>query len=84
MPHPVMADIAASITELRRDPMGTVAAGEGAPVAILNRNEPSFYCVPAQTFEALMERLDDLELNRVADQRLADARPLVRVALDEL
>lgn len=84
MPHPVMADIAASITELKRDPMGTVAAGEGAPVAILNRNEPSFYCVPAQTFEALMERLDDLELNRVADQRLTDERPLVRVALDEL
>jgi antitoxin StbD len=79
-----MAEMAASITELKRDPMGTVAAGEGAPVAILNRNEPSFYCVPARLFEQMMERLDDLELNRSADRRLADGQPLVRVGLDEL
>lgn len=84
MPHAVMADMAASITELKRDPMGTVAAGEGAPVAILNRNEPSFYCVPAKLFEQMMERLDDLELNRLADQRLADGQAAIRVTLDEL
>lgn len=84
MPHAVMADVAASITELKRDPMGTVAAGNGAPVAILNRNEPTFYCVPAALFEQMIERLDDLELNRLADQRLADGEPLVKVRLDEL
>ncbi|VWB47914.1 type II toxin-antitoxin system Phd/YefM family antitoxin [Burkholderia metallica] len=28
--------------------MGTVAAGEGFPVAILNHNEPAFYCIPAK------------------------------------
>jgi antitoxin StbD len=27
--------------------MATVAAGEGMAVAVLNRNEPAFYCVPA-------------------------------------
>lgn len=84
MAHLVLANTAASISELKRDPMGTVAAGEGQPVAILNRNEPAFYCVPAKTVEALMERLDDLELNRVADQRLSDGKPLVRVAPDAL
>ena len=47
MAHQILSETAASISELKRDPMGTVAAGEGFPVAILNRNEPAFYCVPA-------------------------------------
>ena len=63
--------------------MGTVAAGEGFPVAILNRNEPAFYCVPAEAYEALMSRLEDLELNAIADARLADGQAAVKVALDE-
>lgn len=82
MPNLVLADTTASVSELKRNPMGTVAAGDGGPVAILNRNEPAFYCVPAKAYEALMERLEDLELNALADAR-KDA-PVVRVSLDDL
>jgi len=82
MTHQILSDTAASITELKRNPMGTVAAGEGFPVAILNRNEPAFYCVPANLFEAMLERLDDLELNALADARIE--QPRVKVRLDEL
>jgi antitoxin StbD len=39
----VLAQTTASVSELKRNPMGTVAAGEGETVAILNRNEPAFY-----------------------------------------
>lgn len=42
MAFQILTTTAASITELKRDPMGTFNAGEGAPVAILNRNEPAF------------------------------------------
>ncbi len=48
MSNLIFANMAASISELKRDPMGTVAAGEGFPVAILNRNAQAFYCVPAR------------------------------------
>lgn len=82
MPNLVLAEMAASISELKRNPMGTVAAGEGAPVAILNRNEPAFYCVPAKAYEALMDRLEDSELNSIADMRKNE--PVVKVSLDEL
>lgn len=82
MAHSVLADIAASVSELKKNPMGTVAAGEGAAVAILNRNEPAFYCVPAAAYEALLERLEDMELNAIADSRRND--PVIKVALDEL
>jgi hypothetical protein len=32
----------------------------------------------------MLERLDDIELNRVAEARMQDGKPLVRVALDDL
>ena len=82
MPHALHARTTASITELKRNPMGTVAAGAGEAVAILNRNAPAFYCVPAEEYEAMMEVLEDMELNRIADER-ADG-PFVPVSLDEL
>ena len=59
-----------------------MAAGEGFPVGILNRNEPAFYCVPAKAYEAMLERLEDLELNAIADARAGQA--IHKVSLDEL
>ncbi|BCH22866.1 type II toxin-antitoxin system Phd/YefM family antitoxin [Mesorhizobium sp. L-8-3] len=82
MPHTILAEVTASVSELKKNPMGTVAAGDGFPVAILNHNEPAFYCVPAKAFEALMDRLEDLELNAIADARKDE--PRVPVNLDEI
>jgi antitoxin StbD len=82
MAHLLLASVAASVTELKRDPMGTVSAGEGEPVAILNRNEPAFYCIPAKAYEALMDKLEDLELNAMADARAGQKE--ITVTLDEL
>jgi antitoxin StbD len=80
--HKIHATTTVSVSELKRNPMGAVAAGDGFPVAILNRNEPVFYCVPAKAWEAMLERLEDLELNAVADAR--EGQPIHRVTLDEL
>lgn len=82
MSHSIYATVTASVSELKKNPMGTVASGEGQTVAILNRNAPAFYCVPAGAYEALMDRLEDLELNAIADARAAE--PIVKVTLDEL
>lgn len=67
--HPILADISAGISELKKNPMAVVEQGEGAPVAILNRNEPVFYAVPAESYQALMERLEDLELAAIVRAR---------------
>ena len=82
MTHVILSTISASVTELKKNPMDTVAAGEGFAVAILNRNEPVFYCVPAKAYEALMERLEDLELNAIAESR--KGQKTIRVAPDDL
>lgn len=82
MPNAILAEVTASVSELKKNPMGTVAAGEGFPVAILNRNEPAFYCVPAKAYAAMLDRLEDLELNAIADARKDEHR--IRVDLDEI
>ena len=84
MAHLILSDMSASVSELKKNPIGTVAAGGGLPVAILNHNQPAFYCVPVAAYEALLEKLDDIELNAIADQRLNDGQTFIRVSLDEL
>jgi antitoxin StbD len=58
----ILADVAASITEFKANPMKVASSAYGEAVAILNRNEPAFYCVPAEAYELLMDRVEDLEL----------------------
>lgn len=78
----ILADIATSITELKANPMKAVASGHGLPIAVLNRNEPAFYCVPADAYEQLLDKIEDLELLAIAKEREND--PAIRVNLDDL
>ena len=78
----IHAQMTASITELKKSPMDTVLAGRGEAVAILNRNTPAFYCIPAELYESMMDQLEDLELNKIADARANQKR--IRVNINEL
>lgn len=69
MPTIIHSNITASITELKTNPMATVNAGNGYPVAILNRNQPAFYCVPAELYQQMLEYIDDQELANLVKQR---------------
>ncbi|QIW15642.1 plasmid stabilization protein [Pasteurellaceae bacterium RH1A] len=69
MPSLVLTNTVASITELKTNPMATVNAAAGQAIAILNRNEPAFYCVPPAIYEYLMELADDAELARIVEER---------------
>ncbi len=80
--HRVLTENAVSISEHKKNPMATVAAGESMAITVLNRNEPAFYCVPAKAYEELMDLVDDLQLGRMAPARLTDSHEPVRVSLD--
>lgn len=82
MASQILTDMAASISELKANPMKVVASGEGLPIAVLNRNEPAFYCVPAKAYEAMMELLEDMELLDLVKERADEAS--VKVSLDDL
>ena len=65
----VLTGITASVSELKKNPMATVESAEGFPIAILNRNKPAFYCVPAPLYERLMDALEDQELVKIVHDR---------------
>jgi antitoxin StbD len=82
MTYQLLAETAASISELKTNPMKVIANGHGMPVVILNRNQPAFYCVPAQAYEAMMDMIDDLALLDIVKARLNE--PSIEVNIDEL
>jgi antitoxin StbD len=79
---PILADATTSISELKKNPMAVVDGADGFPVAVLNRNQPAFYCVPAAAYEALMDKLEDMELAQMVADRRDDEE--VEVDLNEL
>ncbi|PKP90772.1 MAG: prevent-host-death protein [Alphaproteobacteria bacterium HGW-Alphaproteobacteria-16] len=81
---PVLADSAVSISDLKKNPSAVIAAAEGFPVAVLNRNTPQAYLVPAAAWEALMDRLEDMELAEIVRERLASGEEPVKVDLADL
>jgi antitoxin StbD len=73
--EPILADKSVSISTLKVNPSAAIEAAGGEPVAVLNRNSPAAYLVPAKAWEELMERLEDLELAEIARER-ADEKPI--------
>ncbi|WP_281647947.1 type II toxin-antitoxin system Phd/YefM family antitoxin [Parendozoicomonas sp. Alg238-R29] len=80
----VLANNSVSISELKKNPSALIAQAGGEPVVVLNHNRPTAYLVPADTYEWMMEQLDDLELVRVAKERLKDKDQAIEVDLDDL
>jgi antitoxin StbD len=78
----LLAPSSISISDLKKNPSAVIEAAEGFPVAILNRNTPSAYLIPAAAWEELVDRLEDIELGAIVRAR-ADEVP-VEVSLDEL
>ena len=78
----ILTEAAASISELKANPMKVALSAHGEPIAVLNRNEPAFYCIPADTYEFMMDYMEDLELLAIVEQRKNE--PSVKVSLNDL
>ena len=82
--HQVLADFSVSISELKKNPSALLAQACGSPIAVLNHNKPAAYLIPAATYEALMDMIDDYELAKLVDERRGDKDQAVPVSLDDL
>jgi len=78
----ILTEAAVSISELKANPMKVALSANGDPIAVLNRNEPAFYCVPAETYEFLMDHVEDLELLAIAEGRRNETT--IKVSLNDL
>jgi antitoxin StbD len=82
MNHLIHSRFVASVSELKKNPMEVVNNGFGEAVAILNRNNPAFYCVPADMYERLMDLVEDRELIKLVEQ--VDTEETVKVSINDL
>lgn len=80
----ILADVAVSVSELKKNPSSVLSNANGLPVAVLNHNRVMGYMVPANVYEAMVERLDELELVHLVKSRLYANETPVRVSLDDL
>lgn len=78
----VLADKAVSVSELKKNPSAVIGGADGGAVAVLNHNRVMGYLVPAEVYEAMIERLEDLELAEIARARAGETP--VPVSLDDL
>lgn len=78
----IFATATVSITDLRRNPGAIIDEAGDAPIAILNHNRASAYLVPAKLYEAMMDRLEDIELAELVRERRGGET--VKVVLDDL
>ncbi|WP_193072745.1 type II toxin-antitoxin system Phd/YefM family antitoxin [Pseudomonas sp. FME51] len=82
--HQVLADFSVSISELKKNPSALLSQAKGSPIAVLNHNKPAAYLIPAETYEALMDMIDDYELAQLVEERRGDKDRAVTVSLDDL
>lgn len=81
-PDIVLADKTADLTDLQKDPMATVASANGKPIAIQNDGQAVFYCIPTETWRKIYDKLEDIELASLVNERSGDKS--IEINLDDL
>lgn len=78
----IFATQTVTVTELKRNYAAVLREAEGEAVAVLNKNKPESYLVPAGVYQYLIERLEDLEDSLLVLERQHE--PTVKVSLEDL
>ena len=80
----VLAECSASISELKKNPSALIEQSDGEPIAILNHNKPTAYLIPAETYEAILEKIEDYQLGLIVKERQNEKISAVEISIDEL
>ncbi len=80
----IHAGLSVSISELKRNPQAIINDANGEAIALLNRNKPTAYIIPAKTYEMLLEMTEDIELAEIIEQRRGEKADAVEMNIDEL
>ncbi|WP_413739579.1 prevent-host-death protein [Sodalis sp. RH14] len=80
--HPILANVAVSISDFKKSPNHVLKDSNGQPVAVLTNSHISGYYVSPETWEAMVDCQEDIELAKIARSRISGKR--VKVDLDKL
>ncbi len=80
----VLSRYSASISELKKNPTALLKESDGEAITILNHNTPTAYLIPAETYEMLLNRLEDAELARIVRDRRAERDNAIEVDIESV
>ncbi|WP_410013962.1 prevent-host-death protein [Sodalis sp. C49] len=80
--QPILANVSVSISDFKKSPNGALKEAHGQPVAVLTNGHISGYYISPETWEAMVDYQEDIELGKIARSRMKGKR--VKVKLDEL
>jgi antitoxin StbD len=80
----ILAGCSASISELKKNPSALIEQSDGEPIAILNHNRPTAYLIPAETYEAILEKIEDYQLGLIIKERQNEKISAVAISINEL
>ncbi|MDZ7857865.1 type II toxin-antitoxin system Phd/YefM family antitoxin [Sphaerotilus sp.] len=80
----ILADVAVSMSEFKKNPAAVLREANNRPVAVLNHNKAAFYMIEPELFEAIMDEISEQDLYKKVLARLADKASAVEVDFDDL
>ena len=80
----ILASFSATISELKKNPTALLKKADGEAIVILNKNLPTAYLIPANSYELLMDKLEDYELGEIVKERQSEKQLAIEVSLDDL
>ena len=80
----ILAGCSASISELKKNPSALIEQSNGEPIAILNHNRPTAYLIPVETYEAILEKIEDYQLGLIIKERQNEKISAVAISINEL
>ncbi len=80
----IFAKCSVSISELKKNPSSLIEESDGNPIVILNHNKPTAYLIPADTYEMMIEKIEDYQWEKIIKEREQEKKSAIEVSLDEL
>lgn len=78
----IEADLAISISDLKKNPNATFEMAKTQAVAVLNHNRVAGYIISPEAWEGVLERLDDLHILRMLHEQQGEDE--IEVSIDDL
>ncbi len=80
----IFTKLATTISEFKKNPNAAVKKAKNKPFAVLTNNKASFYVMSPEYYDALLEKIWELEMTPELKKRMASKEPTIRVTLEEL
>lgn len=68
----LLSNVTVGLSEFKDNPVKAVSHAHGEPLTILNRNKVAFYCLAPETYENIIDRLEEIEIKHLLKEREND------------